>query len=64
MLTPGEMNLRAKALELRSASDGVSGGPYRELALEWRLLAIQSIFLDAMLAAEPLGHPDASEPGA
>lgn len=52
MLTPDEMNLRAKALDLKSAADGMSGGDYRQLALEWRLLAVQSIFLDAMLAAE------------
>lgn len=58
MLTPDEMNLRAKAMDLKSAADGMSGGGYRELALEWRLLAVQSIFLDAMLAAETAGRGD------
>ncbi|MES2341465.1 MAG: hypothetical protein V4597_07295 [Pseudomonadota bacterium] len=58
MLTPDEMNLRAKALILKSAAGGASSGPYRELALEWRMLAVQSIFLDAMLAAETVGRGD------
>ncbi|MDO8378333.1 hypothetical protein [Phenylobacterium sp.] len=58
MLTPDDMNLRAKALILKSAAGGVSSGPYRELALEWRLLAVQSIFLDAMLAPEAVRQGD------
>jgi hypothetical protein len=58
MLTPDEMNLRAKALLLKSAAGGVSSGPYRELALEWRMLAVQSIFLDGMLAPAPVGRRD------
>lgn len=58
MLSPDEMNLRAKALIVKSAAEGVSGGPYRQLALEWRLLAVQSIFLDAMLAAASAARED------
>lgn len=58
MLTPDDMNLRAKALIQKSAANDVGGPSYHELALAWRLLALQSVFLDAMLSAEPVGRQD------
>lgn len=51
MFTPDDMNLRATTLDLKAAADGRSGAPFRQLALEWRLLAVQSIYLDALLVA-------------
>ena len=62
MFTPDEMNFRAKALNLKSGADEVDGPTYRELALAWRLLALQSVFVDAMLAAESVGRQDGRGP--
>jgi hypothetical protein len=50
MLTIEDIRLKAATMErLAREGDEVSAPAYRQMALEWRLLEIQTVFMDAMM---------------
>ena len=49
MLSPDEIRLKIEALESEAARLGdPDGAPYREMAMKWRLLAVEAVFMDAV----------------
>ena len=51
MLSPDEITLKIQALEAEAAKLGEpDGAPYREMAMKWRLVEVEAVFMGAMRA--------------
>jgi len=58
MLSPDEIKLKIQALEAEAIRLGEPDGVgYREVAMRWRLVQVESVFMEAISAKIPDDHP-------